>query len=959
MIVQLPRSVRYPVTITAFLKQPNDDIPRLEAVLLYTYMTTVTEYPEFGQERQVEKKLSAQFHAPVEGRLNRWLVEVGAVIEGPGVDIMEIEEPCSHEVQFAGLCSMCGQDMTLLDHGHFSNKDRATIHMVHDSMGLTVSQDVRHFPSQRVAAGLWKSVYREATRLEEETKRRLLKSKKLSLVVDLDQTIIHATVDPTVGDWKNDPFCINHESVKDVQSFKLDEDIIGGRGTWYYVKMRPGLKEFLEHISQLYELHIYTMGTRAYAMSVKKIVDPDGRIFGERVLSRDESGSMTQKSLHRIFPVDTKMVVIIDDRGDVWKWSDNLVKVRPYDFFVGIGDINSSFLPKRQEFLPSAPVANAPVNPTVSPADMAMPIDQKVEKGDDGNDDDGDGDVDDDDDAERVLATQNAIGASSSATHLAALDQLVTAGEGVSAENLLNAQSKELDKALSAQKTDRPLARKQEEQDKKDERAANECVNGENGIESTTPSEAGRAKHSVLHDQDVELISLERHLTEVHRSFYELYEKNMSVVSTRVSELKDPKKQVRKRRLSDTNLRAVPDVKVIMPLMKMQALGDVILVFSGIIPLGVDVQSSDIAHWCRSFGAVVAGDVHSKVTHLIAARVYDPIRRPIDLPETNYYQSRTAKVRRAASKYPHIKIVTPQWLYDSISNWKKEPEKPYLLPIHPEDRHPRPLNGADDHRLDGPILSSEDDDSEDDDEMQSVHTEEFSTAEMPDMTGVGWMDVDEELKEWLGSDDEDTEAEDGNAPDDKNTDTAPKKVGKRSRSSTPDEETGEHSLEDSIPGSRLSKRQRMVRNRPGSGLRIVEGVVPSSSYAPPSGTDTPGSSSGTLDGFSEKDLEQEFDELQEVGREEEEEDYDSDGFAQEFDRELAEMEADENGDDEEGIVGDESTIAQNEHSQPEPTPEPPQHLIDLRSPLTDSFSSLVGAGGPLGEEGAGSANSTS
>ena len=29
----------------------------------------------------------------------------------------------------------------------------------------------------------------------------LLKSRKLTLIVDLDQTIVHATVDPTVGDW--------------------------------------------------------------------------------------------------------------------------------------------------------------------------------------------------------------------------------------------------------------------------------------------------------------------------------------------------------------------------------------------------------------------------------------------------------------------------------------------------------------------------------------------------------------------------------------------------------------------------------------------------------------------------------------------------------------------------------------------------------------------------------------
>ncbi|KAI7639320.1 hypothetical protein KC318_g22495, partial [Hortaea werneckii] len=123
----------------------------------------------------------------------------------------------------------------------------------------------------------------------------------------------------------------------------------GGRGTWYYIKLRPGLKEFLQTISQYYELHIYTMATRAYAKEISNIVDPDHKLFADRILSRDENGSMNSKNLKRLFPVDTKMVVIIDDRGDVWSWSPNLVKVPAYDFFVGIGDINSSFLPKRPE----------------------------------------------------------------------------------------------------------------------------------------------------------------------------------------------------------------------------------------------------------------------------------------------------------------------------------------------------------------------------------------------------------------------------------------------------------------------------------------------------------------------------------------------------------------------------------------------------------------------------------
>ena len=405
-------------------------------------------------------------------------------------------------------------------------------------------------------------------------------------MVDLDQTIIHATVDPTVGEWKDDPFCVNHDSVKDVQAFKLDEDISGGRGTWYYVKMRPGLKEFLEHISKLFELHIYTMGTRAYALSVKKIVDPDGTLFGERVLSRDESGSMTQKSLHRLFPVDTKMVVIIDDRGDVWKWNDNLVKVRPYDFFVGIGDINSMFLPKKQEF-PTAPppttitAAVAAIAPTedaaVESEDMA--VEQKEEVvvvvG-----------LDEDPDSPAKVA-----GAS-----MTALEQLITMGSGDDRQ-LLTDQTSELDKAIEAQKENRPLAKKQKLQDKLDEEAAAEqAATTENGdtTHKDGASDAGAHKHSVLRDDDWELNALKIHLSAVHDRFYQEYEKNKGARKDRVSQLRDVKKHPRKRGGADDDdgldISAVPDVAAIMPVIKKQTLSGVVLVFSGVIPLGADVH---------------------------------------------------------------------------------------------------------------------------------------------------------------------------------------------------------------------------------------------------------------------------------------------------------------------------------------------------------------------------------
>jgi RNA polymerase II subunit A C-terminal domain phosphatase len=84
----------------------------------------------------------------------------------------------------------------------------------------------------------------------------------------------------------------NYNAVKDVKAFQLEE---GGHlgPCWYFIKVRPGLVEFLEEVSKMYELHVYTMGTRAYANAVAKIVDPNRKYFGDRVLSRDESGSMS------------------------------------------------------------------------------------------------------------------------------------------------------------------------------------------------------------------------------------------------------------------------------------------------------------------------------------------------------------------------------------------------------------------------------------------------------------------------------------------------------------------------------------------------------------------------------------------------------------------------------------------------------------------------------------------
>lgn len=44
-------------------------------------------------------------------------------------------------------------------------------------------------------------------------------------------------------------------------------------------------------LSKLYEMHVYTMGTRSYANAVCAALDPSGIWFGSRILTRNESGS--------------------------------------------------------------------------------------------------------------------------------------------------------------------------------------------------------------------------------------------------------------------------------------------------------------------------------------------------------------------------------------------------------------------------------------------------------------------------------------------------------------------------------------------------------------------------------------------------------------------------------------------------------------------------------------------
>lgn len=62
----------------------------------------------------------------------------------------------------------------------------------------------------------------EAKRLETMSRDNLLANRKLSLIVDLDQTIIHTTVDPTVGKWMDE--CEEDEKEQGDTTEPMDQD---------------------------------------------------------------------------------------------------------------------------------------------------------------------------------------------------------------------------------------------------------------------------------------------------------------------------------------------------------------------------------------------------------------------------------------------------------------------------------------------------------------------------------------------------------------------------------------------------------------------------------------------------------------------------------------------------------------------------------------------------------------
>ncbi|KAF7813607.1 CTD small phosphatase-like protein 2 [Senna tora] len=86
-----------------------------------------------------------------------------------------------------------------------------------------------------------------------------------TLVLDLDETLVHSTLEP----------CEDADFTFPV-NFNFEEHIV-------YVRCRPHLRDFLERVSSLFEIIIFTASQSIYAEQLLNVLDPKRKIFRHRV----------------------------------------------------------------------------------------------------------------------------------------------------------------------------------------------------------------------------------------------------------------------------------------------------------------------------------------------------------------------------------------------------------------------------------------------------------------------------------------------------------------------------------------------------------------------------------------------------------------------------------------------------------------------------------------------------
>jgi len=528
----------------------------------------VLVYKLDGQETvQVGKVKSSSM-----GRVVEVMVRKGDTIK-PGQEVVKFTGGCQHPTIMKEMCAECGADLSKLD--------TKTV-----DMGASVAM-VHAIPELKVSNS-------EAKDLGREDLTRLSLDRKLVLLVDLDQTLIHTT---------NDSIPPN---LKDVYHFQL----YGQQSPWYHTRVRPGTAAFLQKISAMYELHICTFGARLYAHTIAAYLDPDKKFFSHRILSRDECFDPRSKTanMSALFPCGDSMVCIIDDREDVWNFAPNLVHVKPYHFFKHTGDINAppgltkmendekvgvnfdkikkkvvekstvdfkGKIPKIGESKEKVFADNIKVNNEKEESSTSEDESKKTEKSENKR--------------ERTDSIDMPMFDSNSRDKHDNNDKVSDNNENVNAKEASGDPTESTNEAKPIS-DDLAISDSDESNSKSQNVSDNEDSKGGKSSQDVT-----KTKEIEVEDPDDYLLYLEDILKTVHKAYYDLYDQMVSKQTN--STIKVP---------ADSS---GPDLKTVIPYVKRKALAGVHLVFSGVVPTQIPMERSKPFLLARSLGATVSNKV--------------------------------------------------------------------------------------------------------------------------------------------------------------------------------------------------------------------------------------------------------------------------------------------------------------------------------------------------------------
>ena len=160
--------------------------------------------------------------------------------------------------------------------------------------------------------------------------KSLLKERKLILICDLDDTLISSMY--LNNNYLNPNF---DESI--VVAFSEEKK----KNKYIYIKLRPYLKDFLKEMSNIFELHLMSLGNAEHVKKCLKVIDPKGEYFADRVTSRDNMLILNDKAktTKEMFLGCSNIIISLDDNIDVWNHSPTLLNIKPLNYFHSLSGI--------------------------------------------------------------------------------------------------------------------------------------------------------------------------------------------------------------------------------------------------------------------------------------------------------------------------------------------------------------------------------------------------------------------------------------------------------------------------------------------------------------------------------------------------------------------------------------------------------------------------------------------